>query len=57
MATFDAAQLILDNFVELSLNWLLMSFDAQEWQTLHNMATNDPVWPHSVMGDHMWSRI
>jgi len=48
IATFDAAQLIRVNFEELSLNWLRMSFDAKEWQTLHNTACNGPVWPHLV---------
>jgi len=48
MATFDAAQLILFNFEELSLNWLRMSFNARECQTLHNTAATGPLWPHFV---------
>jgi len=57
MATFDTAQLILHNFEELSLNWLSMSFDDKERQTLHNSDSNCQVCPHSVNGDHVWSRI
>jgi len=43
MDTFDAAQLILINFVELSLYWLRMSFDDEECQTLHKTATNGSI--------------
>jgi len=57
MATYNTAQLILVNFEELSLNWLRTTFDAKLWQTLHNTASNDPVWPHLVNDDHVWSRI
>jgi len=57
MATFETAYLILVNFKEYSLNWLRMTFDAKEWQTLLNAASNGPVWPHLVNGDHIWSRI
>jgi len=53
MATFDAGQFILVNFEELSLNWLRMSFDAKEWQTVHNTTFNCPVWPHLVNGDQV----
>jgi len=56
MATFHAAQLIPVNFEELSVNWLRMSFDAKEWQTLHNTACNIPAW-HLVNGDHVSSTI
>jgi len=51
MATFDAAQLILGNFGELSINWLRSSFDDKEWQTLYYTASNCPVWPYLVNGD------
>jgi len=57
MATFDAAQLVLANFEELSLNWLRLSFDTKEWQTLHKTNCNGPIWPHLVNGDHVWSRV
>jgi len=57
MATFDAAQVILVNFEELTMNWLHLCLDAKEWQTLHNTASNGPVSPHLVNGDHIWSRI
>jgi len=56
MSTFDVTQLNMFNFVELSLNWLCMSFDDNDLQTLHNTASNGPVWPHLVNGD-VWSRI
>jgi len=57
IAKFDAAQLILINFVVLSLNLLRMPFDAKDWQILHNTASNGPVWPHLGNSDHVWSRI
>jgi len=55
MATFDAAQFV--NFEELSLNWIRIPSDTKEWRTLHYKASNGPVWPHLVNGDHVWSRI
>jgi len=55
--TFVSAQPFLVIFVELSLKWLCMSFDAKKWQTLHNTAYNSPVWPHLVNDDNVWSRI
>jgi len=39
------------NFVELSLNWLRMSLDDKDFQTLHNKVSNVPVWLHLVNGD------
>jgi len=57
MASFDAAQLILVNFDELSLNWLHMAFDDKNLQIVHNMASNGSVCPHLVNGDHVWSRM
>jgi len=57
MAIFHSAQLIQVNFAELSLNWLHMSFDENDLHTLHNTASNDPVRPHLVNGDHLWSKV
>jgi len=57
MATFDTAWSILINFIKVCLKWLRMSYDANEWQTLHNMASNGPVWPVLVIDDQFWSRI
>jgi len=57
MATFDAAQLILVNFGELSLNGQHIFFDDRDLQTLANTASNSPVWSHLVNGDKVWSRI
>jgi len=57
MATFDEAQVILYNFEELIMNWLRTSFDTKVRQTLHNTASNGPVWPYLVNGVHLWSRI
>jgi len=56
MATFDTAQLILVNLEEAVLNCLRTSFDDKDMRTLHNTASNSPVWTHLVNRDHVWSR-
>jgi len=33
------------------------SLSTSEWQILYNTASNGPVRPHLVNGDHVWSRI
>jgi len=57
VVTFITAHVILLIFVELILNWLHMSFDDKNLQTLHYTAFNGTVWPHLVNGVHVWSRI
>jgi len=57
MVTFYAAQLIPVNFEESALNWLRSTFDAKEWQTLHNTASNGQMCPHLVNDEHVWSTI
>jgi len=44
-------------FWRIKYELLRMSFDAKQWQTLHNTASNGPVWPHLDGGDHVWSTI
>jgi len=43
MATFDTTESILINFVNVRLKWIRMSYDVNEWQTLHNAISNGPV--------------
>jgi len=43
MATFDTGNPILINYVIMRQKWLRMAYDANEWQTLHNMIPNGPV--------------
>jgi len=57
MATFHAAQLILFNFEELSPYWLSYVFRRQDFQTLRNTASNGPVLPHLVNGNHVCCKI
>jgi len=57
MATFNTAQLILVNLEESILNILRTTFDDKKRQTLHNTASNDPVWPRLVNSDLIWSKI
>jgi len=57
MATFDAAQRILDNFVDLILNRRRRTLDDRDVQTLHISASNGQVCPRLINGEHVWFRI
>jgi len=57
MATFEAAQRILDNFVKLFLKRRRRTLDDRDMQTMHNSASNGQVCPRLVNRDHVWSRI
>jgi len=54
MATFDAPQVILFNFEELSQNAMYFFLMLL---SLHNTAFNDPVWHYLVKGAYVWCRI
>jgi len=57
IGTFDTVSLILLNFLSMPQKWLRMAYDANEWQTLHNMASVGPVYRIAISGDQLWSKI